>query len=153
MNRKIMDMDELAKRAKQLRASGKKLVATNGCFDLFHVGHVRYLQAARALGDLLAVGLNGDRSVGELKGIGRPINTERDRAEVLAALECVDLVTIVPERRASSSQMYSRHRSSTSRGNFRSQTPTCRRADSARDSNRKPRSKLFECFAMPMLSW
>jgi len=100
MNRKIMDMDELAKRAKQLRASGKKLVATNGCFDLFHVGHVRYLQAARALGDLLAVGLNGDRSVGELKGIGRPINTERDRAEVLAALECVDLVTIFPEMRA-----------------------------------------------------
>jgi len=97
MNRKIMDMDELAKRAKQLRASGKKLVATNGCFDLFHVGHVRYLQAARALGDLLAVGLNGDRSVGELKGIGRPINTERDRAEVLAALECVDLVVIFPE--------------------------------------------------------
>jgi len=79
MNTKIMDMDELAKRAKQLRASGKKLVATNGCFDLLHVGHVRYLQAARALGDLLAVGLNGDRSVGELKGIGRPINTERDR--------------------------------------------------------------------------
>src|SRR5437762_11075552 len=100
MNRKIMDMDELAKRAKQLRASGKKLVATNGCFDLFHVGHVRYLQAARALGDLLAVGLNGDRSVGELKGIGRPINTERDRAEVLAALECVDLVTVFPEMRA-----------------------------------------------------
>src|SRR5438128_9746492 len=100
MNTKIMDMDELAKRAKQLRASGKKLVATNGCFDLLHVGHVRYLQAARALGDLLAVGLNGDRSVGELKGIGRPINTERDRAEVLAALGCGDLVKNFPEMRA-----------------------------------------------------
>src|SRR5437867_7016461 len=100
MTRKIMDMDELAKRAKQLRASGKRLVATNGCFDLLHVGHVRYLQAARALGDALAVGLNGDRSVAELKGIDRPINTERDRAEVLAALECVDLITIFPELRA-----------------------------------------------------
>src|SRR5438128_6475303 len=100
MNTKIMDMDELAKRAKQLRASGKKLVATNGCFDLLHVGHVRYLQAARALGDVLAVGLNGDQSVRELKGSGRPITTESDRAEVLAALQCVDLVTIFPQVRA-----------------------------------------------------
>jgi cytidyltransferase-related domain len=85
---------------KSLRAAGKKLVATNGCFDLLHVGHVHYLQAARALGDVLAVGLNGDRSVLELKGSGRPINNERDRAEVLAALECVDLVTIFPDMRA-----------------------------------------------------
>ncbi len=100
MNTKIIGMDELQERAKELRAAGKKLVATNGCFDLLHVGHVRYLQAARALGDGLAVGLNGDRSVGELKGIGRPINNERDRAEVLAALECVDLITIFPEMRA-----------------------------------------------------
>jgi rfaE bifunctional protein nucleotidyltransferase chain/domain len=96
MNMKIVDMDELAKRAKKLRAVGRKLVSTNGCFDLLHVGHVRYLQAARALGDLLAVGLNGDGSVRELKGPGRPINNEKDRAEVLAALECVDLVTIFP---------------------------------------------------------
>ena len=97
MKTKIIGMNELAERAKKLRAAGKKLVATNGCFDLLHVGHVRYLQTARALGDGLAVGLNGDRSVGELKGIGRPINNERDRAEVLAALECVDLITIFPE--------------------------------------------------------
>src|SRR5215472_11843461 len=100
MNMKIIDMDELAKRAKKLRAVGRKLVSTNGCFDLLHVGHVRYLQAARALGDLLAVGLNGDGSVRELKGPGRPITTEIDRAEILAALECVDLVTIFPEMRA-----------------------------------------------------
>jgi len=100
MNCKILDMEELAARAKELRAAGKKLVATNGCFDLLHVGHVRYLQAARALGDVLAVGLNGDRSVLELKGVGRPINNERDRAEVLAALECVDLVTIFQQVRA-----------------------------------------------------
>jgi len=100
MKTKIIDMDELAERAEVLRTAGKKLVATNGCFDLLHVGHVRYLQAARALGDLLAVGLNGDRSVRELKGNGRPITAESDRAEVLAALQCVDLVTIFPQTRA-----------------------------------------------------
>jgi D-glycero-beta-D-manno-heptose 1-phosphate adenylyltransferase len=100
MQTKIIDMNELARRARELRASGKKLVATNGCFDLLHVGHVRYLQAARGLGDVLAVGLNGDRSVCELKGTGRPINNEGDRAEVLGALSCVDFVTIFPEMRA-----------------------------------------------------
>ncbi len=100
MSAKIVGLEELSERTKQLRATGKKLVATNGCFDLLHVGHVRYLQAARALGDLLAVGLNGDRSVRELKGKGRPVTGERDRAEVLAALQCVDLVTIFPEMRA-----------------------------------------------------
>ena len=100
MNAKIVDLEELFDRSKKLRAAGKKLVATNGCFDLLHVGHVRYLQAARALGDFLAVGLNSDRSVRELKGRGRPIMTETDRAEVLAALGCVDLVTIFPEMRA-----------------------------------------------------
>jgi D-glycero-beta-D-manno-heptose 1-phosphate adenylyltransferase len=100
MNPKILDFDELAERAGQLRTAGEKLVATNGCFDLLHVGHVRYLHAARALGDALAVGLNGDQSVRELKGVGRPVINEIDRAEVLAALECVDFVTIFPERRA-----------------------------------------------------
>src|SRR5204862_6922563 len=100
MSSKIVGLEELSERSKQLRAAGKKLVATNGCFDLLHVGHVRYLQAARALGDLLAVGLNGDRSVRELKGQGRPITAESDRAEVLAALQCVDLVTIFPQTRA-----------------------------------------------------
>lgn len=100
MNAKITDMNELAERARELRTAGKKLVVTNGCFDLLHVGHVRYLQAARALGDALAVGLNGDQSVRELKGIRRPLNNERDRAEVLAALECVDFVTIFHEMRA-----------------------------------------------------
>ena len=98
--KKIVTLDELGPHyAKQLRATGKKLVATNGCFDLLHAGHIRYLQAARALGDALAVGLNGDRSVRELKGPGRPINNEKDRAEVLAALEHVDLVSIFPEMR------------------------------------------------------
>jgi rfaE bifunctional protein nucleotidyltransferase chain/domain len=101
MTRKIVELSELADCAKALRDQGKKLVVTNGCFDLLHVGHVRYLQAARALGSALAVGVNGDESVRELKGDNRPINNERDRAEVLAALECVDFVTIFPETRAS----------------------------------------------------
>jgi len=100
MKTKIVTLDELARVAKQLRAAGKKLVATNGCFDLLHAGHIRYLQTARALGDALAVGLNGDRSVCELKGPGRPINNEKDRAELLAALESVDFVSIFPEMRA-----------------------------------------------------
>ena len=100
MQTKIIDMNELRQRARELRAAGKKLVVTNGCFDLLHLGHVRYLQAARGLGDVLAVGLNGDRSVRKLKGSGRPINKEGDRAEVLAALACIDFVTIFPEMRA-----------------------------------------------------
>jgi len=100
MNVKIIDIDQLAERARELRGARKRLVATNGCFDLLHVGHVRYLQAARALGDALAIGLNSDQSVRELKGAGRPVNNESDRGEMLAALKCVDFVTIFPEMRA-----------------------------------------------------
>ncbi len=100
MKKKIIDIQKLAERGKEFRAAGKKLVATNGCFDLLHLGHVRYLQAARALGDALVVGLNGDQSVRELKGPGRPINDEKTRAEMLGALECVDLVAIFSEVRA-----------------------------------------------------
>lgn len=90
---KILQLSELAVRSDALRATGKQLVFTNGCFDLLHVGHVRYLQAARDCGDALAVAVNGDASVRALKGPTRPINSEADRAEVLAALECVDFVT------------------------------------------------------------
>jgi rfaE bifunctional protein nucleotidyltransferase chain/domain len=97
---KIAGFEEIAERTKQLRDSGKKIVATNGCFDLLHVGHVRYLQRARSLGDVVVVGVNADESVHALKGDGRPINGEHDRAEVLAALESVDLVTIFPQTRA-----------------------------------------------------
>ncbi len=100
MKNKILDRLSLAAEAKRLRQQGRRLVFTNGCFDLLHVGHIRYLAAARALGDVLAVGVNGDASVRELKGPCRPINNEKDRAEVLAALESVDLVTIFPEARA-----------------------------------------------------
>ncbi|HVD95775.1 MAG TPA: adenylyltransferase/cytidyltransferase family protein [Candidatus Limnocylindria bacterium] len=100
MSPKIISVQELSDYCGKLRAAGKKLVATNGCFDLLHLGHVRYLQAARALGDFLAVGLNRDHSVRELKGSGRPITTESDRAELVAALQCVDLVTVFPQIRA-----------------------------------------------------
>ena len=100
MNPKIVGAGELGHISRRLRADGKRLVATNGCFDLLHVGHVRYLQAARNLGDALAVGVNGDFSVRTLKGENRPLNQEHDRAEVLAALGCVDFVTIFPDVRA-----------------------------------------------------
>ena len=91
---KNLSSEQLAGIADEFRASGRRLVFTNGVFDLLHVGHVRYLQAARALGDALLVAINGDASVRALKGPARPINSEQDRAEVLAALGCVDFVTI-----------------------------------------------------------
>ena len=81
--------------------AGKTIVFTNGCFDILHVGHVRYLAAAKRLGDILVVGLNSDASVRELKGIGRPLNSQDDRAEVMAALEAVDHVIIFGEKRVS----------------------------------------------------
>lgn len=100
MNSKILTLDQLAAESGRLRSESQRVVATNGCFDILHVGHVRYLTAARKLGDVLVVGLNGDDSVRQLKGEGRPVNREHDRAEVLAALESVDYVTIFPENRA-----------------------------------------------------
>lgn len=100
MNPKIVTVAQLAGISAELRHAGKRLVVTNGCFDILHLGHVRYLQAARALGDALAVGVNGDASVRSLKGEGRPLNREQDRAEVLAALSCVDYVAIFQELRA-----------------------------------------------------
>ena len=95
-----MELEKVSARSAELQASGKKVVATNGCFDVLHLGHVRYLQRARALGDFLVIGLNGDRSVRELKGPPRPITPEAERAEILASLQCVDLVTIFPQIRA-----------------------------------------------------
>src|ERR1700730_7788852 len=99
MSKKIVNPDRLAAIANSLREQGRKLVLTNGCFDLLHVGHVRYLQAAGALGDALAVAINGDDSVHVLKGEGRPLNSESDRAEIVAALESVDYVVLFPEVR------------------------------------------------------
>ncbi len=91
---KLKTAAQLSAIREQLGATGKSLVFTNGCFDLLHVGHVRYLREARALGDALVVAVNGDASVRALKGPTRPINSEDDRAEVLAALECVDYVVL-----------------------------------------------------------
>jgi D-glycero-beta-D-manno-heptose 1-phosphate adenylyltransferase len=100
VNRKIITLEELAKLSTRLQSENRRVVATNGCFDILHVGHVRYLAAARKLGEVLVVGLNGDDSVRQLKGEGRPVNREQDRAEVLSALDSVDYVTIFPEKRA-----------------------------------------------------
>ena len=100
MNKKIVTAEQLATVGKEMRDENRRLVLTNGCFDLLHVGHVRYLRTARALGDALAVAINGDESVRVLKGNGRPLNREADRAEVVAALECVDYVVIFMEVRA-----------------------------------------------------
>ena len=90
-------LDDLVRERAAWRAEGRRVVFTNGCFDLLHAGHVRLLEQARAQGDLLIVGLNGDDSVRRLKGQGRPILPEDERAETLLALEAVDRVVIYPE--------------------------------------------------------
>ncbi|MCX7781639.1 MAG: D-glycero-beta-D-manno-heptose 1-phosphate adenylyltransferase [Negativicutes bacterium] len=97
---KIIDREQAGRIALDLKQQGKTVVFTNGCFDILHAGHVRYLAAARNLGDCLIVGLNSDASVKMLKGPKRPINHEADRAEVLSALSAVDYVIIFPEKTA-----------------------------------------------------
>jgi rfaE bifunctional protein nucleotidyltransferase chain/domain len=91
---KILSRDELLTERARLRAAGRKLVFTNGVFDILHVGHVRYLKEARALGDALVVAINSDRTVRGLKGAGRPLMNQDERAEILAALRAVSYVTI-----------------------------------------------------------
>jgi len=93
----ILTLEQAIVRFGRDKRNGRRVVFTNGCFDLLHPGHVRLLEEARALGDALIVGLNSDASVRSLKGAGRPIFPERERAEILAALECVDAVVIFPE--------------------------------------------------------
>lgn len=97
MKSKIKSANSLAKILAKARAEGKKIVFTNGCFDILHVGHVDYLSKARKLGAALVVGLNSDDSVRRLKGPGRPVNNEKDRAKVLAGLSFVDFITIFDE--------------------------------------------------------
>ncbi len=87
----------IASKIQELKSQGKTIVATNGCFDILHVGHIRYLAKSKALGDVLVVGLNSDSSVKKLKGESRPINNEADRAELLLALESVDFVEVFHE--------------------------------------------------------
>jgi D-glycero-beta-D-manno-heptose 1-phosphate adenylyltransferase len=91
---KLKSLPNLLSKLKKEKAKGKKIVFTNGCFDILHVGHVRYLREARSLGDILVVGINSDASVKQLKGPNRPVNKENDRAEVLGALECVQYTSI-----------------------------------------------------------
>jgi len=94
---KILALDALARKVEAHRRRGKRIVFTNGCFDLLHVGHVRYLRQAKALGDVLIVAVNSDRSVRRLKGQDRPIQNEQDRLEILASLESVDYLTLFDE--------------------------------------------------------
>jgi D-glycero-beta-D-manno-heptose 1-phosphate adenylyltransferase len=91
---KVLPVEHAVETVRRLKDQGKRVVFTNGCFDLLHPGHTRYLHDARKFGDVLVVGLNSDASVRELKGPSRPIQTENERAEILAALAAVDLVTI-----------------------------------------------------------
>ena len=93
----ILGREELVRRVNELRAEGAAIVFANGCFDLFHVGHLRYLEGAAALGDVLVVAINSDRQARELKGEGRPFTPENERAEIVAALKCVDFVTVFDE--------------------------------------------------------
>lgn len=95
--KKLLKAETLAATVQSLKEQGKRIVTTNGCFDILHLGHVRYLQEAKKLGDVLILGLNSDASVKKLKGEGRPINNELARAEVLAALECIDYVVVFGE--------------------------------------------------------
>lgn len=97
MRGRILSREEAVAFRRELRSRGERLVFTNGCFDLLHAGHVRYLNAARGLGDRLLVGLNDDASVRRLKGPGRPVVPEAERAEVLCALTAVDAVVLFPE--------------------------------------------------------
>jgi len=94
---KVLDRKRLKPIVRELKAEGRKIVFTNGCFDIIHKGHVRYLKRARKLGDILIVGLNSDSSVSRIKP-GRPVNSEKDRAEVLAALYMVDYIVIFQEK-------------------------------------------------------
>ncbi len=97
MKEKIKRTESLRRIINGLKRKGKRIVFTNGCFDLLHIGHLRYLEEAKTLGDILVVGVNSDRSVRNLKGPKRPILPEGERAEILSGLECVDYVTIFDE--------------------------------------------------------
>ena len=94
---KRLDLPLLLEKVQSLKAEGRKIVFTNGCFDLIHPGHISYLQAARQMGDVLIVGLNSDRSVKEIKGASRPFLTEQERAIILSGLESVSFVTVFDE--------------------------------------------------------
>lgn len=93
----VLTREKLIEKISELRSQNVKIVLANGCFDLFHVGHIRYLSGAKNLGDFLIVGINSDEQVKKLKGEKRPFMPERERAEIVSALRCVDFVTIFDE--------------------------------------------------------
>jgi D-beta-D-heptose 7-phosphate kinase/D-beta-D-heptose 1-phosphate adenosyltransferase len=97
LREKVKSREVLYKTIKDHKKKGRRIVFTNGCFDLLHLGHIRYLEKAKSLGDILVVGVNSDRSVQSLKGPGRPILPEEERAEILSSLACVDYVTVFDE--------------------------------------------------------
>jgi D-beta-D-heptose 7-phosphate kinase/D-beta-D-heptose 1-phosphate adenosyltransferase len=97
LKEKIKTKEDLCRILQNLKRKGKRIVFTNGCFDLLHLGHIRYLEKAKALGDILVIGVNSDHSVRNLKGPQRPILTEEERAEILSSLGCVDYITIFDE--------------------------------------------------------
>jgi D-beta-D-heptose 7-phosphate kinase/D-beta-D-heptose 1-phosphate adenosyltransferase len=98
MREKIKEREDLRRIVETLKSKGKRIVFTNGCFDLLHIGHVRYLEQAKSLGDVLIVGVNSDRSVRELKGPHRPILPIAERAEILSGLSCVTYITVFDEK-------------------------------------------------------
>jgi len=97
LREKIKTKEELRRIVEDLKKKGKRIVFTNGCFDLLHLGHIRYLEKAKSLGDILVVGVNSDRSVRNLKGPERPILLEEERVEILSSLGCVDYITVFDE--------------------------------------------------------
>jgi D-beta-D-heptose 7-phosphate kinase / D-beta-D-heptose 1-phosphate adenosyltransferase len=97
MRKKVKEKDDLCEILERLKAEGKRVVFTNGCFDLLHIGHLRYLEKAKALGDILIVGVNSDASIQRLKGSGRPVLPLEERMELLSGLECVDYVVSFDE--------------------------------------------------------
>src|SRR3989338_5369507 len=97
MQKKLLSQDSLKKTVEKLKKQNKKIITTNGVFDILHIGHIRYLQEAKKLGDILIIAINSDSSTKKLKGPKRPLNNQNDRAETLAALECVDYVTVFNE--------------------------------------------------------
>jgi D-beta-D-heptose 7-phosphate kinase/D-beta-D-heptose 1-phosphate adenosyltransferase len=132
---KILSRDRLIEAAQRERAAGRSLVFANGAFDLLHVGHVRYLEAARREGGWLAVAVNSDRSVARAKGPGRPVLPEAERAEIVAALACVDAVTVFDE----DSPTCTRRARTTRRTPSPSAWPS-RRTEAARSSSGTPRT-------------
>jgi len=97
MKEKIKEKEDLRRIIEDLKAKGRRIVFTNGCFDLLHIGHIRYLEDAKSLGDILVVGVNSDQSIRGLKGNNRPILPQEERTEILSSLGCVDYITVFDE--------------------------------------------------------